>query len=45
MSSVKVYAHDQAKATKVRKLDGKAIDQGIAYGLMIAALFVTYLVH
>ena len=44
MSSMKTYTHDQAQTTK-RKLDGKAIDQGIAYGLMIAALFVTYLVH
>ena len=42
---MKNYARDQAKATKGRKLDGKAIDQGIAYGLMIVALFVTYLVH
>ncbi|KAH7681853.1 Arabinogalactan protein 16/20/22/41 [Dioscorea alata] len=44
MSSMKSCAHDQAKTTRW-KLDGKAIDQGIAYGLMIAALFVTYLIH
>ncbi|KAH7681851.1 Arabinogalactan protein 16/20/22/41 [Dioscorea alata] len=44
MSSMKTYAHVQAKTTRW-KLDSKAIDQGIAYGLMIAALFVTYLVH
>ena len=45
MNSMKVYAHDQAKRTTRWKLDGKAIDQGIAYGLMTVALFVTYLVH
>lgn len=25
--------------------DGKAIDQGIAYALMLAALLITYLIH
>ncbi|KAI3693435.1 hypothetical protein L6452_33270 [Arctium lappa] len=25
--------------------DGTSIDQGIAYGLMIAALLLTYLIH
>ena len=44
MSSMKSYAPDHAK-TRRWKLDGKAIDQGIAYGLMIVALFVIYLVH
>ena len=28
-----------------RMVDGKAIDQGIAYVLMLVALLVTYLVH
>ncbi|KAI0522464.1 hypothetical protein KFK09_004843 [Dendrobium nobile] len=28
-----------------RWLDGKAIDQGIAYFLMLVALLVTFLVH
>ncbi|WOK97030.1 hypothetical protein Cni_G05738 [Canna indica] len=28
-----------------RRVDGKAIDQGIAYVLMLVALFVTYILH
>ncbi|KAH7681849.1 Arabinogalactan protein 16/20/22/41 [Dioscorea alata] len=45
MSSMKINApHALAKTTRM-KLDGKAIDQGIAYGLLMAALVVTYLVH
>ncbi|URD73202.1 hypothetical protein MUK42_25297 [Musa troglodytarum] len=31
--------------TSPRRFDGKALDQGIAYVLMLLALFVTYLVH
>ncbi|KAJ8506032.1 hypothetical protein OPV22_006918 [Ensete ventricosum] len=34
-----------ADSTKAKRIDGKAIDQGIAYVLMLVALLVTYLVH
>ena len=44
LSGLMQLAHGQATLPS-RGVDGKAIDQGIAYVLMIVALFVTYLVH
>jgi len=44
LSGMMQLAHGQATTTS-RVVDGKAIDQGIAYVLMLVALFVTYLVH
>ncbi|KAH7652023.1 Arabinogalactan protein 16/20/22/41 [Dioscorea alata] len=35
----------QATTASSRMVDGKAIDQGIAYVLMLVALLVTYLIH
>ena len=35
----------QTSTTPSRMVDGKAIDQGIAYVLMLVALLVTYLIH
>ncbi|KAI0522468.1 hypothetical protein KFK09_004847 [Dendrobium nobile] len=45
-SALKESAHGQ-KTTMAssRLIDGKAIDQGIAYFLMLVALLVTFLVH
>ncbi|CAL9175911.1 unnamed protein product [Musa hybrid cultivar] len=34
-----------ADSTTAKRIDGKAIDQGIAYVLILVALLVTYLVH
>ncbi|KAM0944810.1 putative arabinogalactan protein/22/41 [Dioscorea sansibarensis] len=34
-----------SSSTSFRMIDGKAIDQGIAYVLMLVALLVTYFVH
>lgn len=31
--------------TVVSRIDGRAIDQGVAYALMVVALLVTYIVH
>jgi len=44
LSGLMQLAHGQA-TTPSRNVDGKAIDQGIAYVLMLVALLVTYLVH
>ncbi|KAH0466686.1 hypothetical protein IEQ34_003924 [Dendrobium chrysotoxum] len=46
LSALMETAHGQ-KTTKAssRWIDGKAIDQGIAYFLMLVALFVTFLFH
>ncbi|KAL0923898.1 hypothetical protein M5K25_004684 [Dendrobium thyrsiflorum] len=39
-------AHGQmTKKAPSRWIDGKSIDQGIAYFLMLVALLVTFLVH
>lgn len=32
-------------ATPARRVDGKAVDQAVAYVLMVAALIVTYALH
>lgn len=44
LSGLTQLAHGQA-TTSSRSIDGKAIDQGIAYVLMLVALLLTYLVH
>ncbi|KAH7652021.1 Arabinogalactan protein 16/20/22/41 [Dioscorea alata] len=44
LSGLMQVSHAQATAP-YRTVDGKAIDQGIAYVLMLIALLVTYLVH
>ena len=44
LSGLMQLAHGQTTGT-ARSVDGKAIDQGIAYVLMFVALLVTYLVH
>ena len=44
LSGIMQLAHGQ-KTSPSRSVDGKAIDQGIAYVLMLVALLVTYLVH
>lgn len=38
-------AYGEKTTTPAHKIDGKAIDQGIAYVLMLLALFVTYVLH
>ncbi|KAH7681852.1 Arabinogalactan protein 16/20/22/41 [Dioscorea alata] len=41
-----VYCQATApSSSSFRMIDGKAIDQGIAYVLMLVALLVTYFVH
>jgi len=44
LSGLMHLAHGQT-TDLARPVDGKAIDQGIAYVLMLVALLVTYLVH
>ncbi|KAJ8464736.1 hypothetical protein OPV22_027288 [Ensete ventricosum] len=38
-------AHGEATAPARGIIDGKAIDQGVAYALMLVALLVTYILH
>ncbi|CAL9091818.1 unnamed protein product [Musa textilis] len=45
LSTLMQLAHGQAVAPSPMSSDGKAIDQGIAYALMLVALLVTYLLH
>ncbi|KAM0950607.1 putative arabinogalactan protein/22/41 [Dioscorea sansibarensis] len=44
-SGFMVLSHGQAIAPSPATGDGKALDQGIAYVLMLVALLVTYLIH
>ncbi|WOK93908.1 hypothetical protein Cni_G02609 [Canna indica] len=44
-SSLLQLARGQAMAPSPMSSDGTAVDQGIAYVLMLAALLVTYLLH
>ena len=44
-SGLMQLANGQAPAPSPMTNDGSAIDQGIAYVLMLVALLVTYLVH
>ena len=44
LSGLIQLVHGQATGPS-RSVDGKAIDQGIAYVLMLVALIVTYLIH
>ncbi|THU54800.1 hypothetical protein C4D60_Mb10t28980 [Musa balbisiana] len=44
LSGLMQIPHGEATAP-ARKIDGKAIDQGIAYVLMLLALLVTYILH
>ena len=44
-SGLMQLAHGEAMAPSPMTNDGTAIDQGIAYVLILAALLVTYLVH
>ncbi|KAH7652018.1 Arabinogalactan protein 16/20/22/41 [Dioscorea alata] len=44
LSGLMQISHAQETTTYWR-VEGKAIDQGIAYVLMLVALLVTYLVH
>ncbi|KAH7652024.1 Arabinogalactan protein 16/20/22/41 [Dioscorea alata] len=44
LSGLMQMAHGQSTTT-CWKVDGKAIDQGIAYVLMLVALLVTYILH
>ncbi|KAJ0985592.1 hypothetical protein J5N97_003948 [Dioscorea zingiberensis] len=44
LSGLMQLSHGQTISPS-RMADGKAIDQGIAYVLMLVALLVTYLVH
>lgn len=44
-SGLMQLAYGEATAKPPHGIDGKAIDQGIAYVLMLVALLVTYLVH
>jgi len=44
LSGLMQLAHGQATSAS-RVVDGKSIDQGVAYVLMLVALLVTYLVH
>ncbi|OAY83094.1 Arabinogalactan peptide 22 [Ananas comosus] len=39
------HGHSEATAVPVHRIDGNAIDQGIAYVLMLVALLITYFVH
>ena len=43
-SGLMQISHAQTNAPS-RMVDGKAIDQGVAYVLMLVALLVTYLIH
>ncbi|KAL0923893.1 hypothetical protein M5K25_004679 [Dendrobium thyrsiflorum] len=47
LSVLMEIAHGRQMTTKTssRWIDGKAIDQGIAYFLMLVALVVTFLFH
>jgi Arabinogalactan peptide len=45
LSCLALVAQGQASATSGRQVDGNAIDQGIAYVLMLVALLVTYFLH
>lgn len=36
---------EDGAATPARRVDGKAVDQAVAYVLMVAALIVTYALH
>ncbi|KAJ4818648.1 Arabinogalactan peptide 22 [Rhynchospora pubera] len=45
LSCLLLLAQGQTTATPSRHVDGNAIDQGIAYALMLVALFVTYFLH
>ncbi|KAF3326944.1 hypothetical protein FCM35_KLT08574 [Carex littledalei] len=38
-------AQGQTSTTPSRRIQGSAIDQGIAYALMLVALLVTYFLH
>lgn len=45
LSGMTQLGHGQALAPAPATGDGKALDQGIAYGLMLVALLLTYLIH
>ncbi|KAM0950605.1 putative arabinogalactan protein/22/41 [Dioscorea sansibarensis] len=45
LSGLTQLGHAQALAPAPGTGDGKALDQGIAYGLMLVALLLTYLIH
>ncbi|KAJ0977848.1 hypothetical protein J5N97_013322 [Dioscorea zingiberensis] len=44
-SGLTQLAYGEATASSSRMIDGRTIDQGIAYVLMLVALFITYFVH
>ncbi|KAI3453789.1 hypothetical protein Pfo_010452 [Paulownia fortunei] len=43
--AVQGHGHDALAPAPAPTSDGTAIDQGIAYGLMLLALALTYLIH
>ncbi|CAL9138229.1 unnamed protein product [Musa acuminata subsp. burmannicoides] len=45
ISGLMQLAHGEATAPARGIIDGKAIDQGVAYALMLVALLVTYILH
>jgi Arabinogalactan peptide len=45
LSCLTLVAQGQATATPSHHINGNAIDQAIAYALMVVALFVTYFLH
>ncbi|KAG8375070.1 hypothetical protein BUALT_Bualt10G0062000 [Buddleja alternifolia] len=45
MPAVQGQAHDALAPAPAPTSDGTAIDQGIAYGLMMLALALTYFIH
>ncbi|KAL0393643.1 UNVERIFIED_CONTAM: Arabinogalactan protein 20 [Sesamum latifolium] len=45
MPAVQGHGHEGLAPAPAPTSDGTAIDQGIAYGLMLLALVLTYLIH